>query len=92
MFSLFQNVLHLAEILLVLPISSAQCERGFSAQNRIKDSTRSCLLVSTTDNLVRISTEGCELEEFDPTEAAAKWMSSSKRARRPFTKQWPADN
>lgn len=29
----FQNVLHLVEVLLVLPISAAQCERAFSAQN-----------------------------------------------------------
>ena len=36
----FQNVLHLVEILLVLPISAAQCERAISAQNRIKSSMR----------------------------------------------------
>ena len=34
----FQNVLHLVEILLVLPISAAQCERAISAENRIKSS------------------------------------------------------
>lgn len=34
----FRNVLHLVEIMLVLPISAAQCERAVSAQNRIKSS------------------------------------------------------
>lgn len=29
----FENVLHLVEILLVQPISAAQCERAISAQN-----------------------------------------------------------
>ncbi|MEQ2242038.1 hypothetical protein ILYODFUR_031680 [Ilyodon furcidens] len=80
---MFQTILHLGEMLLVLPISAAQCERGFSAQNHIKNSTRSSLHVSTTEDLIRISTEGCSLE--------AKWLSSSKRTRRPLLKQWPAD-
>lgn len=33
-----QNVLHLVKILLVLPISAAQCERAISTENRIKSS------------------------------------------------------
>ena len=36
----YQNLLHLVEILLVLPISAAQCERAISAQNRIKSNLR----------------------------------------------------
>ncbi|MEQ2301495.1 hypothetical protein AMECASPLE_036635 [Ameca splendens] len=55
-------------MLLVLPISAAQGEQGFSAQNRIKNSTRSSLHVSTTEDLIRMSTEGCSLEEFDPSQ------------------------
>ncbi|KAJ8356263.1 hypothetical protein SKAU_G00190570 [Synaphobranchus kaupii] len=87
----FENFLHLAEILFVMPISSAQCERGFSVQNRIKNTTRSSLHVSTAEDLIRISTEGCPLEQFNPSHVAAKWLSSSKRARRPNMKKWPAD-
>ncbi|XP_051548136.1 uncharacterized protein LOC127437339 [Myxocyprinus asiaticus] len=40
----YKNILELVQ-----PISAAQCERGFCAQHRIKNSTRSCLGVSTTD-------------------------------------------
>ena len=36
----FKNVLHLVEIMLVLPISAAQCEHAVSAQNRIKSNLR----------------------------------------------------
>ena len=36
----FQNVLHLMEIMLVLPISAAQCERAVSAQNNKEESPR----------------------------------------------------
>ncbi|CAL8275527.1 unnamed protein product [Arctogadus glacialis] len=74
--------------MLLLPISSAQCEQGFSAQNRIKNSVRSSLHVSTTEDLIRISTEGSSLESFDPSTSAMQWLSS-KRSRRPNYKEWP---
>ncbi|MGH0116050.1 UNVERIFIED_CONTAM: hypothetical protein FKN15_023083 [Acipenser sinensis] len=56
-----KNLLHLVEIMLVLPISAVQCERGFSAQNRIKSK-----LCNSVEDLVRISAEGPSLELFDP--------------------------
>jgi len=34
----FQNVLHLVEILLVLPISAVQCKRAIPTENWIKSS------------------------------------------------------
>ena len=49
----FQNVLHLVEILLVLPISAAQCERAISAENRIKSSMWVNLGSSTLEDLIR---------------------------------------
>ena len=48
-----KDVLHLVEILLVLPISAAGCERAVSAQNRIKSSVRVSLNTSTLDGLIR---------------------------------------
>ena len=89
---LLQNILHLVDILLVLPISSAQCERGFSAQKRLKSSLRSCLHVSTTEDLIRITTEGPSLELFDPTKCAENCLSAGKRSRRPNYKSWPSDS
>lgn len=87
----FKNILHLVEIMLVLPISAAQCERGFSAQNRIKSKVRNSLSVSTLEDLVRISTEGPSLELFDPEPSVKRWLSSSKRKRRPNYTGWPSD-
>ena len=52
-----RNILHLVELLLVLPISSANCERAFSAQKRIKSDTRSSLSTSRLSYLIVISTE-----------------------------------
>lgn len=77
--------------MLVLPVSSAVCERGFSAQKRIKSDVRSCLKPDTVEDLIRISIEGPELEEFDATESVNEWLSKGQRARRPNYKSWPED-
>ncbi|KAL8582332.1 hypothetical protein ACOMHN_037089 [Nucella lapillus] len=82
----FKNILHLVQILISLPISSANCERAFSAQKRIKSSTRSSLSTTRLSDLIVISTEGPELERFDPASAMKKWNASGKR--KPFAKAW----
>ena len=77
--------------MLVIPISSAQCKWGFSAQRRIKSDVRSRLHVSTTEDLICISMEGPELQAFDPTPAVVKRFSSGQRPRRPTFayRRWP---
>ena len=79
----------MAEIMLVIPISFTQCERGssqFSAQGRIqlriKSDVRSSLHVSTTEDIIRISMEGPEF---------VKWFNSGQRSRRPnfAYRMWP---
>ena len=86
----FKDVLHLVEILLVLPISAAQCERAVSAQNRIKSSTRASLGVSVLEDLIRISAEGPSVNDFDPAPAVDEWLtrdeSKGERPRRPHFK------
>ena len=83
----FRNVLHLVEIMLVLPISAAQCERAVSAQNRIKSSLRVGLDSSTLQNLIRITAEGPPVSDFDATPAVDKWLArdrdAGERQRRP---------
>ncbi|XP_036960656.1 uncharacterized protein LOC119023096 isoform X2 [Acanthopagrus latus] len=78
----YKNILELVQLMLVLPISAAQCERGFSAQNRIKSSKRSSHAVSTTKDLMRITLEGPRFEDYDPNPAVDCWINSAKRARR----------
>ena len=83
-----KNILLPVQILLVLPISSANCERAFSAQKRIKSDVKSSLSTSRLSDLIRISTEGPELELFDPSTATTKWLKSGKW--KPFAKGWNA--
>lgn len=64
------------------------CERGFSAQKWIKSDMRSCLNPDTVEDLIRISTEGPELEDFGVKESVDECLSKGKRPRRPNYKPW----
>ena len=83
----FADVLHLVEILLVLPISAAQCERAVSSQNRIKSSTRATLNVAVLEDLIRLSSDGPPVADFVPAPAVNCWFerdkSKGERSRRP---------
>lgn len=86
----FKDVLHLVELVLVLPISAAQCKHAVSAQhriNRIKSSTRATLTVSVLEDLIRLLPEGPAVAEFDPIPAVNQRFecdrSKGERARRP---------
>ena len=77
------NILMLVEIILVLPVSIACCEREFSCVKRIKSNWRSSLTTDTLDALVRISLDNGPLEHFDPTAAVNHWWDAGEHARRP---------
>ena len=66
----FPNVLILPEITLILPLSTACCERGFSVMGKIKSDWRSCLSVEVLDCLMRIRIEGPTTAEF----LVVKWI------------------
>lgn len=78
--------------MLVLPVSTAVCERGFSAQKRIKSDIRASLHSDTVEDLIRISVEGPSMEDFDARESVARWFSHGKRSRRPNYKKWPEEH
>ena len=79
----YPNLLMLAETVLVLPLSTAAVERGFSAMKRIKNDWRSSLTVDTLSKLMYISLEGPSVEEYDGASALDRWWEGSQRARRP---------
>ncbi|KAK0138979.1 hypothetical protein N1851_024494 [Merluccius polli] len=79
----YKNILHLVHIMLVLPVSSAVCERGFSSQKRIKSDVRASLHTDTVEDLC--------LEDFDARESVANWFTQGQRARRPHYRCWPAE-
>ena len=77
--SLYPTLSKLASIALIVPVSTADCERGFSTMNRIKTDPRNRLKMTTLDKLIRLSSEGPELDEFNFERAAMLWASKSNR-------------
>ncbi|KAH7296912.1 hypothetical protein KP509_26G044600 [Ceratopteris richardii] len=51
----FPNLMKIWRALLVIPVSTAACERDFSKQNRIKVDERSSLTLKTLENLMFLS-------------------------------------
>ena len=66
-------------IVMLIPMSTAACERGFSLMNRIKSKGRSRLANSLMNNLMTISCNKEELRSFDPQSAINEWASSARR-------------
>lgn len=76
---MYPNLTSLASIAAILPVSTAECERAFSAMKRIKTDLRNRMKTSTLDCLMRISIEGPELECFDYEKAADLWAGMRNR-------------
>lgn len=69
---------------LVLPIGSAEAERGFSIMNHIITSRRLSLTASHIDDLMRIRLNGPEkLEEFSASKYASIWVKDHKKTDDP---------
>ena len=63
-------------------MSTACCERGFSAVKRIKSDWRASLLTATLNNLLFVSQNGPDEDEYDPLPAVLHWWNDSERPRR----------
>ena len=74
----FRNILFVAGIVLMFPVSTACCERGFSAMKRIKSDWRSCLNTDTLDDLLRISLSGVSVHDYDTVRAVNQWWNSAE--------------
>lgn len=71
--TMFPQLTKLASIAAILPVSTAECERAFSAMKRIKTKLRNQMKTSTLDCLMRISIEGPEIGDFNFEKAADFW-------------------
>ncbi len=76
---LYPNLSKIASSLLVIPVHSADCERGFSALGRIKTKLRSRLTNKYLNSLLMINLNGADLNKFDFHSALQTWASIRKR-------------
>ena len=73
------NLIKLAALALTAPIHTADCERGFSAQNLTKTSSRNRLSSARVDDLLMVKLEGGDMENFDFNAALSHWMNRKER-------------
>ena len=71
--------IQLVDLLLSLPASSADCERGFSLTKVIKSDWRSRLRDTMVTDLMSIQLHSPEIADFDPRPSILRWKESCKR-------------
>ena len=76
---MFPNLAKLAAIGLIIPMSTADCERGFSALGRIKTDLRNRLSSKVLNALMTISIEGPDDNEFPFERTCAIWSGWRNR-------------
>ena len=73
------NILSLVDLVLTLQAHSADCERGFSCLNCVKNDWRSRLGNVAVSNLLYIVLHTPNIKQFDPLPAIRLWDSTVKR-------------
>ncbi|XP_021339253.1 zinc finger protein 862-like [Mizuhopecten yessoensis] len=73
------NLLVLANLCLIMPYQTADCERGFSCQNGIKTARRNRMCEEHLNTLMTIKCEGGKLEEYDMSKALLIWKGKKQR-------------
>ena len=73
-----KKLMILLNLLSVLPISSADCERGFSQMNLYHTSERNRLLTETVADLLMIGVNGPPTTHWNATPYVISWLKSGR--------------
>ena len=63
------TILALVEIIMILPVHTAECKRGFFMMRMVKSDWRLCLQPSTLNNLLTRKLSGLTMTSFNPDRA-----------------------
>ena len=77
----FPDFATIATIVLISPVTSVACERGFSVHNKIKTKGRARLNHETVTMLMRIKEEGPALEDYDPKPSVRRFCETRDRRK-----------
>ena len=75
----FSYLLLIVDLILIMPLSTAAVERGFSAMKQIKTDWRSNLSVNTLTKLLFIILEGPDMELFNSMSVVDRWLIGRDR-------------
>ena len=73
------NLVLLMQLCLVSPVTSAEAERVFSCMNRVHDDERARMSQQMADDLMMISLNGPQVDQFDFTRAVCTWYLAGNR-------------
>ncbi|XP_071147183.1 zinc finger protein 862-like [Mytilus edulis] len=73
------NSIKLAQISLIIPLHTADCERTFSIQNQILTPKRNCLNHEQCDKLIRIKMHGKGLAHHNFKSSLERWHKKKRR-------------
>ena len=79
----YPNIFLLLDLVLTLPASTAECERGFNMMKQIKSDWRSNLGLEQINELMTVQLLSPDIKDFDPVKAIDLWVTSGLRRRRP---------
>ena len=71
---------HSELMLKVLPLLSADCERGFSQMNLHQTSLRNALYVSTVSDLLMIMVNGPSVSNWNPRKYVISWLKTGRHS------------
>jgi hypothetical protein len=77
--SMLSNVRLFYEFIMVIPLSTVECERNFSKMNLIKTEVRNQLDAETLGALMNISINGPDASEFSFHQAFKIWQQHKQR-------------
>lgn len=73
------NIAKLAHVALSMCVTSVDCERNFSLQNRLKSKYRCSLKPESVNNLMKINLLGPPLQDFNVASVVKLWHGKKKR-------------
>ena len=76
------TLMSLWQAILVIPTSTAVCERGFSKQNWVKSERRTCLNLDTLDALMRVSLNSLGVDFMDWNGIFDSWKTATSTNKR----------
>ncbi|KAG1664758.1 Flotillin-1 [Nymphon striatum] len=81
----YSNILSLVDLILSLPVQSAECERVFSNMKLVKSDWRSVLKSKNLSDQLMVILATNDIDQYDPLSAIRLWNSAGSKPRRPCT-------
>ncbi|KAG1673920.1 YTH domain-containing protein 1 [Nymphon striatum] len=81
----YSNILSLVDLILSLPVQSAECERVFSNMKLVKSDWRSVLKSKNLSDQLMVILATNDIDQYDPLPAIRLWNSAGSKPRHPCT-------